>query len=266
MAEIKPVRRYTVPHYPTREQAALDPTLLEKLPRRFAAKPAVCAALAAVLSLGLAGCAASPDAENDASLGSIPIFSHGEGMGSYGCVSVAPPVFLSEEEAISVIREEAALYGLEFTEGKTLEKAQIPRHNTAPMEKEYGNPLKTQKGELLLDGYSESLGVGFEFVSLDDLREWPDPKQEMFSSVESYFFKDAAEALASNNESVAVFYDPACADFSEFNYEWPEEDDGGASYAAYAAEYEARQKEKSVEALRAQVKDFLEWLKGQGVI
>jgi len=266
MPDVKPIKRYSVPRYPTREQAVQDPNLLKKLPARFSASPAVCAALAAVLSLGLAGCAASPDAEPDASPGSIPIFSHGDGMGSYGCVSVAPPVFLSEEEAISVIREEAALYGLEFTEGKTLEKAQLPCHNTSPMEEEHGKPLKTQKGELVLDGYSESLDIGFEFVSVEDLREWPDPKQEMFSSVESYFFKDAAQALADNNENIAVFYDPACADLSEFNYEWPEEDDGGAGYAAYAEEYAATQKAKSEEALRAQVRDFLEWLKGQGVI
>lgn len=274
MQKVSPVGRYKAPRYPSAEQAAMDPTLLKHLPKRFAAKPAVFAALGAVLSLGLAGCQAIPVSPTPSSEGNgdpaysgiIPVFTHGDGMGSYGCVSVAPPVFLSEEEAASVIREEAAKYGLSFDEEKCLENAQIPRHNTSSLQEDHTDSLKTGKGELVLDGYDTELGIGFEFVSIADLKNWPDPKQEMFSSVESYYFKDAAEALAENNPNVVAFYDPASADFSEFNYEWPEEDDSGAGYTAYAAKYEAQQKESSIEELRAQVRDFLEWLKGQGVI
>ena len=56
MLEIKPVIRYAKPRYPDAEQALKNPDLLKRLPARFAAKPIVCAALGAVLSLGLAGC------------------------------------------------------------------------------------------------------------------------------------------------------------------------------------------------------------------
>ena len=282
MLEIKPVIRYAKPRYPDAEQALKNPDLLKRLPARFAAKPIVCAALGAVLSLGLAGCQSftEPDPSLTPAAGgqgsgtrggnpagiTIPVFVHGEGMGSYGCVSVAPPVFLSEEEAAEVIREEASKYGLDFSGDKTLENAQIPRHNTCPMQEEHTIPMNTAEGQLKLDGYDKATGIGFEFVSAGDLRNWPDPNQEIFSSVETYYFRDAAEALAAGNPNVAVFYDPASADYTEFDYEWPEADDSGAGYREYTEKYDAAQREKSKEDLRAQVRDFLEWLKGQGVI
>lgn len=265
MPTVKPISRYREPRYPTAEQALRDPALLRRTPKRFSAIPAVCAALSATLALGLAGCQADPGAEETNAL-NVPVFAHGEGIGSYGCVSVAPPVFLSEEEALSVIRDEAAKYGLECSASEKTITAQLPLHNASPLKEDHMNPLKTARGELTLDGYFNSAGIGVEFVSVDDLAAWQDPSQTSFSSVESYFFRDAADALSAGNKNLAVFYDPAAADFSEFQYDWPEEDDGGKSYAAYLNEYTARQKEKSLDELRAQVKDFLEWLQGQGVI
>ena len=46
-----------------------------------------------------------------------PIFEHGTGRGADGCVVVSPPVFLSEEEAVQVIREELAKQGIKLKEG-----------------------------------------------------------------------------------------------------------------------------------------------------
>jgi hypothetical protein len=50
-----------------------------------------------------------------------PIFEHGEGRGATGCVVVTFPVFLSEEEAMQVIREELAEHGIDLTRGPDLE-------------------------------------------------------------------------------------------------------------------------------------------------
>lgn len=274
MAKVNPVVRYPNPRYPGAAQVLQNPDLLRRLPARFATKPAVRMTLAAVLSLGLMGCSSAqpsqspPPGSEESPLPtpppaaplSIPLFEHGSGMGSYGCVSVAPPVFLSEEEALSVIRDEAAKCGLNFSEGLTLKGAQLPLHNTF----EQSNRLTS--GDLELDGYDDTHGIGVEFVSRQDLIEWQDPDQNVASSVENYYFRDAASAIAENNPAVAAFYDPMSADFREFNYEWPEEDDGGKGYEEYAAKYDAEQREKSLNDLRAQVRDFLEWLKGQGII
>lgn len=277
MPEIKPVMRYPVPRYPDAAQVLQNPDILRRLPARFAAKPAVRMTLSAILSLGLAGCSvssnpdpapegtpsspgATPSAAPARAALSIPLFEHGSGMGSYGCVSVAPPVFLSEEEALSVILDEAAKYGLDFSGSETISGATLLLHNT------FEQSDKTTSGNLALDGYDDACGIGVEFVSRQDLIEWQDPDQNVASSVENYYFKDAAQAIVNGNESIAAFYDPMSADFREFNYEWPEEDDGGKGYEEYAARYDAEQREKSLADLRAQVKDFLEWLKGQGVI
>jgi len=279
MPEVKPLLRYPDPRYPEAYFVQQNPELLRRLPARFAAKPAVCAALGAILSLGLAGCgvasdpatypapegatptpAATPGAASPRVALSIPIFEYGTGMGSYGCVSVAPPVFLSEEEAAEVIREEAAKYGLDFSGAMSLQKATVPLHDT------FEGTDKTTKADLDLDGYDAKTGIGFEFVSREDLIAWQDPKQNVASSVENYYFKDAAQAITDGNQNIAAFYDPMSADFREFNYEWPEEDDGGKGYEEYAAKYDTEQREKSLEDLRAQVRDFLEWLKGQGII
>ncbi len=279
MPEIKPLTRYPKPRYPDACCVLRNPDLLRRLPARFAAKPAVCAALGAILSLGLAGCGvspapsaypppegtpsappATPGAAPERAALAIPLFEHGSGMGSYGCVSVAPPVFLSEEEALSVILDEAAGYGLDFSGGKTISGATIPLHNT------FEQSDKTTRGDIALDGYDGTHGIGVEFVSRQDLAQWQDPRQNVAASVENYYFKDAALAIAEGNENIAAFYDPVSADFREFNYAWPEEDDGGKGYEEYAARYDAEQREKSLEDLRAQVRDFLEWLKGQGVI
>ena len=279
MTEVKPLTRYPKPRYPDAYRVLQEPDLLRRLPARFAAKPAVCAALGAILSLGLAGCGvssapatypapegtpsspgATPSAAPERVALSIPLFEHGSGMGSYGCVSVAPPVFLSEEEALSVILDEAARYGLDFSGSETIGGATLPLHNT------FEQSDKTTSSDLALDGYDGTHGIGVEFVSRQDLIQWQDPKQNVASSVENYYFKDAARAIAEGNENIAAFYDPMSADFREFNYEWPEEDDGGKGYEEYAAKYDAEQREKSLEDLRAQVRDFLEWLKGQGII
>ncbi|HBO43451.1 MAG TPA: hypothetical protein DD670_05880, partial [Planctomycetaceae bacterium] len=41
-----------------------------------------------------------------------PVFEHGEGSGSTGCIVMTPPVFLSEEEAMQIIKDELAKHGI----------------------------------------------------------------------------------------------------------------------------------------------------------
>ena len=48
-----------------------------------------------------------------------PIFQHGEGRGATGCIVMSPPVFLSEEEALQVIREEMAAKGVQLGTNQT---------------------------------------------------------------------------------------------------------------------------------------------------
>ena len=291
---VKPVRRCRTPKYPTKEQVLSDPELLYAVPIRWRTRPLLCSVLVFTIAGGLYGCAPNreeeqpqsaleepvaplpkdetqsagestpePVREEPASQApreamQIPVFAHGSGRGSYGCESVAPPVFLSEEEAAQVIREEAILQGVDFSAQKTID-ANIPVTNLYGDEQFSG---KSVQGPLTLDGYDEALGVGFEFVSQKDVSAWSQAGGRM-SSVEEYRMKNAAERLASAVPDTAVFYDPG-ADWSAFSFDW--QNGSQADYEAYVRQYTEQQKESMEEQRREQVRDFLAWLAGQGVI
>jgi hypothetical protein len=276
---VAPIKAYAAPRYPTKQAVLLDPDVLRTIPKRWDAKPAVCLALMLTVSTGLFGCGgttgealpsgetpsvsgtappatAGPDEKKPPAL-RIPIFAHGSGRGSYGCESVAPPVFLSEEEAAQVIREEAGRLGVHFDGSKSIE-------GTFPATNLYGDERfkdATWNGALALDGDDAALGIGFEFVSKDDVAAWQQTGN-MASSVEEYDMKGTAERLAGCSDNIAVFYDPG-QNWEDFNFD---RKDGQADFQAYINTYSAEQKERMLEDLRSQVRDFLTWLAGEGVI
>ena len=105
---------------------------------------------------------------------------------------------------------------------------------------------------LSLDGYSDDLGIGVEFVSTDDILDWK-ADTGMAATVEEFDLKGTAQRLADCTDNVAVFYDPTADDDLDFT---------GSNEESYVES----NREQSLEELRAQVRDFLQWLKAQGVI
>ena len=265
--KITPVRHYFIPKYPTKMDVRISPAILRAVPRRWDVKPAVCMALMFTLSTGLYGCADGNNAGGGVSTGgntalslSIPIFEHGVGRGSYGCSSVAPPVFLSEEEALQVIREEAEARGVNFDDTKSIEGDHFPATNEYDIDGTDNNT--TWEGTLELDGYDSTLGIGFEFVSQEDVVAWENKDTEMLCSVSSFYMKSTAERLADVVKNTAVFYDPA-SNYEDFKYDW---NGDSADYETYMNQYTAEQKERMLEDLREQVRDFLDWLAAEGII
>ncbi|MBP7402856.1 MAG: hypothetical protein KBA30_09590 [Clostridia bacterium] len=243
---IKSVATYAIPRYPTREGVTGDPSVLGALPARWGARPAVCMALPFTLSSGLAGCRVgswwNPSGGGEEIAKQIvPVFTHGGGIGVYGCDSVTPPVFLSEEEAQFVIREEAERRGVRFTEAREIQGDRFPVVQLGDI---YSSiPDTTWSGTISLDGYDPALGIGFEFVSGEDLREW---NSGLWSSIIArYDFKGTAERLAEAVPGTAVFYDPG-------------RDEEDPEFIMT--------RDHLIEDLRAQVRDFLDWLAAQGVI
>jgi len=98
-----------------------------------------------------------------------PLFIHGDGLGSFGCVSVAPHVFFSEEEAFQIIQEESKKYRLEFKKDEiTIEDIEIPVTDLYPYfndreKNESTNLMDTKKGKLQLDGVDEKLILVLNF-------------------------------------------------------------------------------------------------------
>lgn len=184
-----------------------------------------------------------------------PLFLHGEGRGSFGCDMVTPPAFISEQEAMDIINEIAKEYGLEFTSEDTPEFYNVLQPGTDPNPKSIENSEITKAPDKVItlkaDFADTEHGVVLAFVSADDTkgwRQWP-----VTTSVEVFDIKDAADQLNDSLETatrqdyrfytMGVLYDPC--EFSE-------------------NETEARV--MSQEQLKAQAKDFFEWLKSQGVI
>jgi len=285
--QLEKVRSYPIPKYPTALQFHETEKITRYMPRRWRGKRLVGQVLLFTAMTGLCSCsihdaaparqiAIKPDAENEKTPWylqifqgddrkapeqaegerplTVPLFVHGEGRGSFGCESVLPPVYLSEDEAAQVIRETAMEYGVDFSGKKTVESKKLPYTNV------YGDDMnKTYKGELQLDGYDVDLGIGFEYVSQKDVSTWHKDTGVM-STVETFDMKGTAEKLADALTDTAVFYDPGI-DYSAMP-DWQSEEDWNRA----VEEYHTLQKERMLADLRAQVVDFLEWLVGQGVI
>jgi hypothetical protein len=298
--EAKPVRRYAPPGYPTRRELLTRPAeehLAFGVP--WPLGPGVAAAVGLLLAGGLAGCVdrgpgttappadAPPGAATAPTPASrpgvklartvvAPLFLHGSGRGATGCVIMTPPVFLSEEEALLVIREELALHGIELGPGgRKLGDIQVAprvrrRLDDGSLDSDWLDfvrdrgvvPIPDKAAALEIDAEDPRQGVAIEFVSVADYRalggigsevELVDERGQVTggisSSVEDYDFRDAAQYVVAEARRqgltpmrLGVFYDP---------------------FTQSADEDEARRRSRDL--LRQQAQDFARWLRLQGV-
>jgi len=274
-AKIAPIKKIAAPKYPDQYAVELDQLLLAHKPLRWRSAPIAGTVLSAVVMLGLAGCsdfgtvtdgvpAPPPYSPESSATGKsppyppTPFFEHGNGIGVYGCNAVATPVFLSEDDAFAIIRDEFARLELTVERGGgRVEDIMVPvvdlGHDDARKK------FESRPGSIDLDFSVDGKHIVMEYVSADDMREWSDP-DSVTASVTSANFKQAARTLndslnaADLENTPGVFYDPA-----EMFNGWEQ-----GIYKGEEKEQAAR--EQALAALRAQVKDFLEWLAGQGVI
>ena len=234
-----------------------------------------------------------------------PIFEHGKGGGATGCMVMSPPVFLSEEEALQVISEELAKHDVELTEtNRAIPGAKIPRRYQVMETQLWGvrapdwllkwnkqnqiipssafkmvlrNVVDHKKGvPLLADGCDPNRSIAVEYVSQEDHR---DVRSPVLSTVTSYDFKGISESVVEEVEKhgkqqvhFGTFYDPCVPlDFgkttaqAEAMQKASKEEQRIARRKHYEAIRDAA-KAESRRLLRQQVLDFVNWLKGQGVI
>jgi hypothetical protein len=265
--EPKPVERHPQPKYPTRRDVMLGAGgfLLIELAGRGdldAADPAKPAAGRTIVA---------------------PIFKHGEGRGATGCVVINPPVFLSEEEAMQVIREELAKHGVKLGESMTLPDVKIAaRIVRSVIEEEHGKRVHKERFEyaedvapkpLTLNGVDAAKRVGVRFVSKWDYfrlggpnssytRKTPSGRMYAMSTAQSYDFHETAEYAAAELEQqgkaglhVGFLYDPAVR---RRDIETRENESN--------VERRVRARSKAEELLRLQSRDFAAWLKQQKVL
>lgn len=258
--EITPLRDYPRPEYPTAAAFHKNGRMLfHYIPRRWRFVKTLGSVLVFTVLSGLCACSLQngEDSTDKTASVAVPLFVHGEGRGSYGCESVAPPVYLSEDEAAQVIRETAKEYGLSFTGEGTVSGDALPYTSL------FDTMDETYKGELPLDGYDEATGLGYLFVSRDDIVAWQKDTR-VYSSFAFFDTKGTAEKLSDTVKNTAVFYDPGTDNDLLGQYFAGTEEDPYTE--ENLAAYEAAQKAQMEEKLRAQVMDFIAWLQAQGII
>lgn len=265
--EIRPVGGKQAPNYPRREDFSPE-TLKAQPSQRWAANKAALIAMGTLATVSLAGCvsfggaplaapmetpvinAVLPGGVLALTIPIAPLFIHGNGMGAYGCQMVAPPVFLSEDEALSLVNDVAKDYGLEFSAQVSVDFTDVLEPSVNIMQPENALPSDTYI-TLCPDFMDASHGVAIEFVSVEDVKAWH-RDTGVGCSVEQYDTIGAAaqlsdaldDAYSDTISTAGVLYDPC--ELSEKS--------------------ESASREISVDQLKKQAKDFFEWLKSQGVI
>ncbi|HPI20300.1 MAG TPA: hypothetical protein PKY56_08010 [Candidatus Kapabacteria bacterium] len=165
-----------------------------------------------------------------------------ESMGSVGCVSVAPPVYITEKEAYEIILN---IFKDENIELDTINCPEI-KFNLQPNDREV---------KLKIDAYNKEHNIAVEYVTSADKKSI-DLMNTHLSSGYNYFREPDARFIYDELKNQGykysgVFYDePVYADYTEKNWEESIE--------------KARQEVKS--NLIKQVQEFIIWLKNEGIL
>jgi hypothetical protein len=274
--EIRPVKEREKPKYPKKDEIDIE-EVKRSIPKRWASSPAAKIALGTLAAVSLAGCVpqvpagspAPPSATTEETTSTVetyhlegivaaptvnvaPLFIHGNGRGAFGGDMASMPAFLSEEEALAMINEAASGYGLKFSiiDGAEFYNVLQPVTDLNPPSIDGEGPAPADTFITLKPDFTDSEhGIAIEFITREDVSQWS--LRRSISTVEVYDTKDTAAQLSESLENVsadrlytaAVLYDPC--DYSD-------------------SDAEARA--LSEEDVKAQAKDFFEWLKQQGII
>jgi hypothetical protein len=213
----RPVTHYRIPRYPTRLEVLDDHTLLEKhLPPAWKS----CAEMAGVVTLLLATNSSLGFSQdrikgvNGKPAVVAPIFEHGGGRGAVGCVVINPPVFLSEQDAMQVIREQLGKAGVALSVNHVpLQDVMIPQFKQQWSQPDWQPKVVPTGGTkvLILGALDPKKRVGVEYVSDEDYFDLGGERSG--STVQDYDFKRIAAGVdksVSNSHDIyfGAFYDP----------------------------------------------------------
>ena len=245
------------------------------------ANPAEVARVPLSAKEGIASDAPAPIPEGKAIV--APLFNHGEGRASYGCVVVAQPVFLSEEDAWSIIDEELAKRGIRLDEkDRIIPGIRIPLYDSMALAgMKEGDPLPspTSIEALKADRTNSRKRIALEFISNANPPEKAAQSNEMeFSSLGTVDFAGGASSLLKKvsegaNEQVyfGALYDPVVHARLEQGYSRPSPDSLSREqqreeWERNAALAEAKARSEAHSLLRKQVRDFIRWLEKKGAL
>ena len=312
--KIKPVTSYTPPAYPTYEESRQDTRLLERLPKRWQKNSSI-ASLIGTGFLVQAACVARGNEGTPATDANVEIVAPqnpnpeqqdagqvaravpatrvapilesalaNDGRGSFGCIAVSAPVFLSENEALDLIQAELEKAGLKLHDWVTLDGLAVPalkQSEEEPMgvqeamdwEERAKLRVKTlENGSYAFDFGTADKSVVVKFLARHDFDQWK-ADDGWYSSVTSFNFSwlatEVRKAFVQRDEGepvvIGLFFEPSTypLDYDDFDLNGLT---GGQKQLARRQmdneDTEARAREK----LRAQVLHFVEYLRQEGVV
>jgi len=289
--ELKPVKKYREPMYPGKETSnelcwgLPDDTWGKWMKTKLSTAGLLVLTLNATPVLGLETAANNTGVVdqtqkkqknenlNEQKIIIAPLFIHGNGSGATGCVVTSPPAFLSEADAIELIRTELKNQQLifdkqDFIIDDVYSVDQRIIKNTKPGGKPWIN--ESDKHPFYFDFYSTKYNLGIKFISRDncfsfgklgsrtqDLKNknsLPDKFSGSFSfsSVIDYDMIESAQKIreyfkSNNYVNVVIFYDPMASIYSHDSY--------------FNEKSIATMMESSRHLLKEQVEDFAVWFK-----
>jgi hypothetical protein len=227
---LTPLKAYAAPDYPNRPEVDAHPELLRHLPRRWQGNAVLLAVLAGagLATVGIGAAQAVEKAKIVARL--APLFPISEGRPQLAG-KVAAPVLLTEADARAIILDEAKKAGVSFVpDALAVERVRLPKNAVQARRNE-----EMAQIDLTLDGTDAKRKISYEFVSEADVKGW---SAQQFSGC-TWGTREAAVALRDGlaqklpEGTTALFYDTGLGNADE---------------------------------LRLQVRDFIAWLKAEGVI
>lgn len=260
--ELLPLKQYQEPKYPVRQVLDEHPELLRLVPKRWQRNPVILTALTSILTLTSIYNTQSTEAAASKAISHIaPIFQHGDGVGSFGCKAISPPVYLTEDEARHVIIEESKRAGIDFdSKVDLLKPVKISGYEWVK-----GKSVIVKK-PLQLDGVDKSRNINYTFISYKDAASLEAPS--MSTALSRNTLADAKMvrgriAKAKPSGTYAVFYEPLARPNMQ---RYIKDKSGNVDYRATQEQAETEAMVIDREQLRKQVHDFIKWLKTEGVI
>jgi len=277
--EIKPVKLKKKPGYPTIKTFIENPELLSKnVPFAWIRNQYAATTLATFI---LCGCGNQSNAQKDKptiivvsndiekdkpsaiqtakhdSAKIAKIFSHGDGSGAIGCVVESPPVLISEDEARKIIFTALKAENIDFSIIETpLLKFEAPPIANDCFDENDLKIAKKAKIEIKMDGYNAKYNLAIEYVSANVYNKFK-TDEGCESTLQGYSTKYAAELIrkeliTQGDLNAVIFYDP----LSKLEFKRKEKFETTWNNV----------KKLAREQLLDQVKDFIEWIKKEGII
>jgi hypothetical protein len=291
-----PVAVLAAPAYPTSLAVGANPGLLARhLPANWQ-KRELAALAGALLAAGAAGCEQTRTTTTAAS-GThaklapgataivAPVFQHGDGVATVGCSAVTWPTFLPEDEAMTLIADELRSYGIDLSQPVVPLRGTMVPHAMADCYDWVGRTRAnrpTQWYAVMADGYDPQHRVAVTFASKEDYDDiagpWHERPRGFSYEIETRAVAEYVAAAVQGQPAgvyFGAFYDPLVT-LKVHPARREQEPHFRSNDADPIAQLEHAQamwdrtkpttEQEAREALRAQVREFVDWLKAQGVI